>query len=214
VIAPEARRIDLQHDKGRDEERTSAVVRALAASVSGEHVTFETILHALRDRGFGTLIILFALPNAIIPGMSIILGAPVVLFSLQLAFGRDEVWLPAFIHKRTIRLSLFQKTAARVEQFLLWIEKRSKLRWTWFVTGVAERFLGLYIAIIAAFLMTPVPLGNALPAIGISLMAIGLIEKDGKAAAAGAVIGFLGTLYIGTVIVIGIEALKALIGVW
>ncbi len=112
----------------------------------------------------------------------------------------------------SIPSSLFQKIAARVERFLLWVEKRARPRWTWLVSGVAERVLGLYIAIIAAFLMMPVPFGNALPAVGISLMAIGLIEKDGKAAAAGAVIGLLGAIYIGVAIVIGIEALKALIG--
>ncbi len=57
--------------------------------------------------------------------------------------------------------------------------------------------------------MMPVPFGNALPALGISFISIGLIEKDGKAAAIGVVLGFLGAIYIGAVTAIGIEAFKA-----
>ena len=140
--------------------------------------------------------ILFALPNAVIPGISFILGAPVVLFALQLAAGRQEVWLPAFMRRQKLSAELFEKVAARVEKFLVWIEKLSMPRWCSVVTGPGERFLGLYIAIVAGFLTTPIPFGNMLPAFGIALMAVGLIEKDGKAAVIGMALGFLGTLYI------------------
>jgi hypothetical protein len=82
-------------------------------------------------------------------------------------------------------------------------------RWCSVVTGAGERFLGLYIAIVAGFLMMPIPFGNMLPAFGIALMAVGLIEKDGKAAVIGMALGFLGTLYICVAVVAGVEAFKA-----
>jgi hypothetical protein len=189
--------------------KTSAAIRDLASRMHGRDVTVGEILSALKDRGFGVFMILFALPNAIIPGLSFILGAPVVLFALQLASGRGEVWLPGFMRRRTLTAALFAKMATRVERFLVWIEIRSRPRWSKVVSGPAERFLGLYIAAVAGFLMMPVPFGNALPALGISLMSAGLIEKDGKAAAIGALLGFLGALYIGAALAIGVEAFKA-----
>lgn len=198
-------------DTAYEEARTSAVIRDLAARYDGQDAPVGAILDALKDRGFGALIILFALPNAVIPGLSLILGAPVLLFALQLAAGRREVWLPASMLRKTIPARLFRRIAARVESFALWVEKRSKPRWIWLFSGAFERVLGLYIAIVAAFLMTPVPLGNALPAIGISFMAAGLIERDGKAAAIGMLLGLLGALYIGAVIAIGFEGLRALL---
>ena len=87
-------------------------------------------------------------------------------------------------------------------------------RWCSVVTGAGERFLGLYIAVIAGFLMMPIPFGNGLPALGIALMAVGLIEKDGKAAVAGMVLGFLGTLYIGVAVAAGIGALKMALNIF
>jgi hypothetical protein len=192
-------------------EKTSVAIRDLAQHAGGRDVTVGEILAALKDRGFGVFMILFALPNAVIPGISFILGAPVVLLALQLAFGREEVWLPDFMRRQTLSAVLFEKIAARVERFLLWIEKRSMPRWCSIVTRPGERFLGLYIAVIAGFLMIPFPFGNVLPALGIALMSVGLIEKDGKAAVIGMVLGFLGALYIGVAVAAGVGAFKMVI---
>jgi hypothetical protein len=210
-VTVSADKAELERRRGAH-DKTSAAIADLALRTRGEDVSVGSSLAALQGGGFGVLMILFALPNAVIPGISFILGAPVLLIALQLALGRDTVWLPGLVSRRTLPGPLFQKIAARVERFLIWLEKRLKPRWTWLVFGAGERFLGLYIAIAAAFLMMPVPFGNALPALGISFMAAGLIEKDGMAAAIGIVLAFLGALYIGLAIVIGVEALKALAG--
>ena len=189
-------------------DKTSVAIRDLAERARGRDVTVGEILAALKDRGFGVFMILFALPNAVIPGISFILGAPVVLFALQLAFGRARCGYPNSCAARNCPPALFEKVAARVEKFLVWVEKRSMPRWCSIVSGPGERLLGLYIAVVAAFLMMPIPFGNGLPALGIALMAVGLIEKDGKAAVVGMVLGFLGTLYIGVAVAAGVEAFK------
>ncbi len=190
--------------------KTSVAIANLAQEMGGKDVSVGAILSVLKDRGFGIFMILFALPNTVIPGISFILGAPVLLLALQLAAGRGEVWLPGFMCRRTLSAALFEKIAARTEKFLIWAEKRVRPRYKGLVSGSAERFLGLYIAIVAAFLMMPVPFGNALPALGISFISAGLIEKDGKAAAIGIVLGGLGALYITVAIALQFEAIKAL----
>ncbi len=202
-----AGKADLEQPK-QTPGRASAIIQNLALQTQDSDISLGSLLTSLKDSGFAVFMILFALPNAVIPGISFILGAPVLLFALQLAAGRSEVWLPAFMRKRTLSAPLFASIASRVERFLIWIEKRLRPRWPWLVSGRAERFLGLYIAVVAAFLMMPVPFGNALPALGISFISAGLIEKDGKAAAIGVVLGFLGALYIGIVIALGVEVLR------
>jgi hypothetical protein len=189
--------------------KTSAFIAELARQTHGRDVSLGEIIVALKDRGFGIFMILFALPNAIIPGLSFLLGAPVLFFALQLAAGRGEVWLPGFLQRRMLPAPIFTKIVAHTARFLTWTEKRVQPRWSWLVSGKAEQFLGLYIALVTAFLMTPVPFGNALPALGISLMSAGLIEKDGKTAAIGILLGLLGVCYIAAVIVLGFEAAKA-----
>jgi hypothetical protein len=190
--------------------KTSAAIANLARQADGKDISFGAILFALGNRGFGIFMILFALPNAAIPGLSFLLGAPVLFFALQLTAGRSEIWLPGFLGRRVLPAALFAKIAAQTEKFVIWAERRMQPRWSWLVSGTAARLLGLYIAVVTMFLMTPIPFGNALPALGISLMSAGLIEKDGKVAAAGIVLGFLGVCYIAAAVALGIEAIKAL----
>ncbi len=114
------------------------------------------------------------------------------------------------MRRQKLPAAVFEKSAARVEKFLVWIEKRSMPRWCSAVSGSGERFLGLYIAVIAGFLMMPIPFGDGLPAFGIALMAVGLTEKDGKAAVIGMMLGF----HIGIAIAAGIGALKVALGLF
>jgi hypothetical protein len=190
--------------------KTSDTIARFAASVSGHDVALSMVAEALQDRGLSLLIILFALPNVVIPGLSFILGAPVLLFALQIATGRSTVWLPPFLARRTLSDALFQRAASYAGTSLRPIERRVRRRWVRLVSGRFERLLGFYIAFVAVFLMSPVPFGNALPALGITLISIGLIEKDGKAAAFGAVLGLLGCAYIAAVIFFGVRALNTI----
>jgi hypothetical protein len=76
------------------------------------------------------------------------------------------------------------------------MEQWLKPRWNFLTTDTAERFIGLWMAFLVLVLLVPVPFGNALPAFGISIIAAGLIEKDGAAIVVGSLIGLAGTLYI------------------
>jgi hypothetical protein len=185
----------------------SVAIASLARETAGKDVPIGAILAALDDRGFGIFMILFALPNAVIPGLSFLLGAPVLFIALQLAAGRSEIWLPGFLSRRVLPAALVARIAAYTGRFLRWVERRVQRRWGWLVSAKAERLLGFYIALIAIFLMTPVPFGNALPALGISLMSAGLIERDGKTVAIGILAGLLGAGYIVAIIALGFETI-------
>ena len=195
-------------------EKTSVAIGELAARARGRDVAVGEILAALKDRGFGVFMILFALPNAVIPGISFILGAPVVLLALQLAFGREEVWLPEFMRRQNFRRR-FSRKALRVSRGF-WFGSRSDrcLAGARSSQGPASGSLAFTSQLLQRFLMMPIPFGNALPAFGIALMAVGLIEKDGKAAVIGMMLGFLGALYIGIAIAAGIGAFKLALGLF
>ncbi len=181
-------------------ERTSTVLARLIRENTGETVEVRTIVEGLKDRSFGVLMILFAVPNAVITGISWILGAPIVLLALQFTFGRQTPWLPEFMLKQTLKQELFQSITIRVMHFLTKVERWLQPRWLWLSTRTAERILGLYLAFVAIILMAPIPFGNALPAFGIAFISAGLIEKDGIAIAIGMVLGFAGSIYIISVV--------------
>lgn len=192
-------------------ERTSAIFLRLREQIQDDHVTVGTIVHALYDRSFGVIIVLFALPNAVIP-ISWILGAPILLLALQMAWGRQEPWLPGFMIRAKMNRETFLKVIDFAERYLSKIERFLKPRWNWLTTDAMERLIGLYLVFLSLVLMAPIPFGNALPAFGIAIIAAGLLEKDGLAIIVGSVIGALGGLYIAAAVTGAVAFITKLFG--
>ena len=81
-------------------ERLSELLDRLAQQGDSEGIVFGSLLEAVGDRTFGALILVFAIPSAVvgaIPGVSTLLGLPLVLLSVQLSIGS---WLPRAVGAR------------------------------------------------------------------------------------------------------------------
>jgi hypothetical protein len=176
-------------------DRTSEIIARVARENEGASVTVGRLMDALHDRSFGVIIILFALPNAIVP-VAWVLGTPILLLSVQLMMGRQKPWLPQFMLRQEIGRETFAKISAYVVKYLSIMEQWLKPRWNFLTTDAAERIIGAWMTFLVLVLLVPVPFGNALPAFGISIIAAGLIEKDGAAIVVGSLIGLAGTLYV------------------
>ena len=176
-------------------ERTSAILSRLAANTKTERINIGTIVDALSDRSFGVIIVLFALPNAVFP-FAWILGTPILLFTVQMAMGRQKPWLPEFMRRQSLKKETFSKIIDYVVYYLEKIERWLKPRWNFLTTNAMERLIGLYMTVLTLVLLAPVPFGNALPSFGIGIIAAGLLEKDGKAIVVGSFIGLLGAIYV------------------
>jgi hypothetical protein len=192
-------------------ERTSAIVARVAQENQGGSITVGRLLEALSDRSFGVIIILFALPNAIIP-VAWVLGTPILLLAIQLMIGRQKPWLPEFMSRQEISRETFGRIASYVVKYLSMMEQWLKPRWNWLTTDLAERVIGLWLTFLVLVLLVPVPFGNALPAFGISIIAAGLIEKDGAAILVGSLLGLAGTLYVVALLGGILTAFKAIFG--
>jgi len=73
----------------------SAVLQRLAQQTDRDRISVRDLLAALGDRALGALLFVFAFPNVfpMPPGISTILGAPLVFLAAQLLLGRAP-WLP------------------------------------------------------------------------------------------------------------------------
>jgi hypothetical protein len=123
---------------------------------------------------------LFALPNILPtpPGTSGILGLPLVYLSAQMMLGRLP-WLPPFISNRSMSRDDFTQTISRATPLLARAEKLLKPRLSLFVKDNAQNVIGAVCLLLAVVLMLPIPFGNMLPAIAISLISLGVLERDG-----------------------------------
>ena len=192
-------------------ERASEILDRLARENQAESVDVGMLLEALKDRSFGIILILFALPNAILP-VAWVLGTPILLFAVQMTMGRQEPWLPRFMKRPALTRETFAKVMAYVARYLGVIESWLKPRWTWLTTNAMERVIGAYLIFLTLVLLVPVPFGNALPSFGIAIIAAGLLEKDGAAILAGAFIGLIGAVYVFALIGGIVAGFKAIFG--
>jgi hypothetical protein len=183
--------------------RTSELLREFAASITAEHVTVGEIVAALGDRGLGVLLAIFALPNilpSVVPFGNVATGIPPLIFAIQLTLGVERLMLPSFIAKRTVGAQTLRALAPRVAAVLHWFEPLLTPRLHWVTTPSAERVIGMICIILAVVSALPIPFGHNLPALGLMLIGLGLIERDGLAILAGAALGLAGTILLGLVV--------------
>jgi hypothetical protein len=157
---------------------------------------------ALADRGFATLLFLFAAINLLPlpPGSSTILGLPPLMIAAQMIVGQGKVWLPDFILKRPISAARFRQIVTRLSPWLRRAEEVVKPRLWPFPMVLADRMIGIIAFAMSILLVAPIPFGNWLPALAIALYGLALSERDGVALGAAvlatlAALGVIGAIF-------------------
>ncbi len=159
-----------------------------------EQITVRAMVKAFGERAFGFLTLVFALICIIplpIPGIHMLLAIPLFYLSLQQMIGRREVWFPDKILDYEIPRKAFEDISQKAIPWIVKVEKYSKPRFEFLTHRWWFCFFGAMIFYITAFLSIPLPLTNLVPAIGICLMALGLLMKDGLTLLVGTMIGVL-----------------------
>jgi hypothetical protein len=179
----------------------SEILTAIGQDTSREYIAVDDLIALLGGRGRAALILLFALPNVLPapPGVSGVLGLPLLYLSVQMMLGRVP-WLPAVIGGRSMPRDRF---AQLVESLGPWLARAERLlhpRWSLLVSHGAEHVLGAICLVLAAVLALPIPFGNMLPAFAISLIALGILERDGVWVAAGTIVGIGALLLVAGVV--------------
>ncbi|MCE2926878.1 MAG: exopolysaccharide biosynthesis protein [Rickettsiales bacterium] len=182
----------------RDEnEKSSDVLSDLLREHSGETISMHDITEGLRDRGFAVLLLLFAFPMALPlpypPGFSSLVSLPLLFLSMQMTFGRQSLYLPKFVGRKTMRTESLRAVIGKVLPYLQKLELYFKPNREHFFSSRMEQLIGFFSLILACCILLPLSvLSNTIPAAGISIMALGMLERDGRAVIAGFVVGLIG----------------------
>ncbi|MEY4505618.1 MAG: hypothetical protein RL297_196 [Pseudomonadota bacterium] len=164
----------------------SVLLFELAHDEQRQRIGVGDLLMVLDDRAIGALLFVFAVPNIfpVPPGVSTMLGTPLIFLSFQLMLG-SRPWLPKFIVNRSLQRSDFEALVRRVIPWLVKAERLLRPRYRLLTVAPFENFTGLICLLLAVVLALPIPLGNTLPAFAISVLALGTLEKDGLWVSAG-----------------------------
>ena len=189
----------------------------IANDPARERLAIADLRDAMGDRAFGALLFVFAAPNTLpvnAPGVSVVLGIPLLFLSLQLMLGFARPWLPRAVVASTVTRQRFARVMNVVVPWIRRAERLSQPRWPLLASGLAERLIGLVCAILSIVLILPVPFGNMGPGIAICLLAFALLEQDGKATVAGLATTLLALALAWGVILAILKAVSLLLRHW
>jgi hypothetical protein len=184
-------------------DRLSTILARLAEPAEGS-VTLAEVLTAVGERSFGALLVILAIPNMVaglIPGLSIVLGLPLLLVSLQLVVGAERPWLPRRVADLKIKRSDLRRMLERTRPAVRRLERALQPRLEFLTSPWAERLIGLGCLALSVLVFLPVPFANLVPATGIMLFGFSMLERDGlMALAAMGIVGVSAALFSGVAI--------------
>ncbi len=192
-----------------DKKLASDILKEVADTNNNDNykVTLFDIKTALHERGFGILIIIFSLPLSVPipvpPGYTTILSIPLILFSPQLLFGFDSPWMPNWLERKSFQRSTLALVVEKTSPTLKKIEKFMKPRMSFIFRGPGENILAFIMLLCALSIAIPLPLTNFIPAIGTTLISLGIMNKDGFLSIMGVLVSLCGLLLTLVVIVKG-----------
>jgi hypothetical protein len=160
--------------------RLSTILLAIADYEQQDRISIGYLLRALEHRAVGALMFIFAVPNAIPvpPGVSAVLGAPLIFLSFQMMLGQRP-WLPKIITERSLSRGEFQKVVSLTAPWLAKAERLMRPRLSLLARPPFEYVIGAVCLLLSIILFLPIPLGNMLPAFTICVLALGVLERDG-----------------------------------
>lgn len=183
--------------------RTSQMLRDFVATLESERVSVADIVDALGDRGLGVLITIFALPNILpstVPFGNVLTGLPTIVLAVHLMAGWPRLVLPEILARQTIPAKALKAFAPRLATLLAAIEALLRPRLLGVSGPGSERILGALCLVLSIINTLPIPLGHNLPALGLAIIGLGLIEHDGLAIVVGLALGYAGAILLGLVL--------------
>ncbi|WP_338364991.1 exopolysaccharide biosynthesis protein [Candidatus Xenohaliotis californiensis] len=192
----------------------SDVLLDVAASFAEDKISIKEIKNAIRERGFAILLLVFSLPLTIPlpvpPGSTTIAAIPLLLFSLQMSIGMSTPWLPKWVENKSIKRTTLALIAEKTSVPLRKVEKITSARLDIIISLLGNKIFAILSLICSLSISLPVPLTNFIPAIGIVLMCLGVLNRDGLIMIIGIIVGIFGLCVSLSVIIFGPKMIIAM----
>lgn len=146
------------------------------------------LVNAFGERGMGAMMLFFGVLNIIVgavPGSTTILGIPLLIVSAQLVFRSDQLWMPKWALKRSIERATYRGAVARALPALRRVERLTRPRLSIMTGEVSEVLIGVFSCLLCIILIMPIWGGNLAPALIVSTLGFGLMQRDGALVLAG-----------------------------
>jgi hypothetical protein len=195
--------------------RIVAGLRGVAESGDAK-LTFSGLIEARGPGAHRLLILVLTLLNMIPgpPGFGGTIAWTTFAVALAMVLGKP-IRLPGIIGDRKLPLAPLLKASEQVLKVTALIARFSKPRMRWMTGAAATVPYGIFTMVISVAMTVPIPLTNAVPNVGLCVLAFSMLNRDGIGALVGVVICLIGlgieiALILGA-INLGMQAVDAVI---
>ena len=151
----------------------------------GDHVCVRDVLDDFGRRSFGPFMMIPALieisPLGGIPGVPTALALFIAVIAAQLVIGRDHIWMPEFVQRRSVESGKLHKAVEKLRGLGQWLDEHSQDRLEKLTVGIWLRFAG--VVVIALCCTVPplelLPFASTLPMLAIVMIGLALTVRDG-----------------------------------
>jgi len=158
-----------------------------------KHITIGEIVDRIDERGFGLLMLVLGLPTffPLLPFASPVVGSLYMLLALRLIIGMDRPWLPGFVRRRELSAATLEVLRRRGIPLVRRIERFSRPRFRVLNNPVVVRIAAVNVFVMGLVLLSPALFLNALPALSVMFIGLGLLNDDGIFLLVGLAVGVM-----------------------
>ena len=189
----------------------SQLLATIIDDIRGETITLRELLERCGREGMLMVCAIACLPFLIpvsIPGVSTVFGAAIVLLAVALFLNRLP-WLPRRILDKPLPAAKLRPVLLKGVGLVGKLDRWLQPRWSGLTTTPMQRVNSAVLVFGGLLLMAPlglIPFSNTVPAVGILLLTVGMMQRDGLFV----LLGYLGTVL--TVVYFGVLAYLAWVG--
>lgn len=195
-------------------DRMVAALRRLSES-DDPNLTFARLIDVMGRSSHRLLILMFTLLNMLPgpPGFGGTIAWTTFGIALAMVMGW-QIRMPAFIGDRKLPLNLLMKLSEKVAWAARYAARLSRPRLKWLTGAAATIPYGIFVMAISVVMTIPIPFINAIPNVGLCIIAFSMLNRDGLGLVLGLIVCVLGLVVAGLALFgafeLGMAALEAI----
>lgn len=190
------------------------LTRVVAIAPADGKMTLDELMKRAGRRGPAFLMLFLCILSmifSIVPGVSTVIGLPLLLLAWQMMLGRRRLSLPSWLGRRALDYQLLAQGLTGRLALVQRIERLLKPRLRILCTKPFIRLVGFVTIVCSIVLSLPIPLMNFPPTLAVFLMALGVLGRDGLLILSGFVIAALVVVTLILVTLVGLDVFQLLL---
>jgi hypothetical protein len=163
------------------------------ASQPGAKLTCDDLMGAVGPHSHVLAIFVFSLLNLLPapPGYNFVMALIIVILSIIMLMGK-EIKLWRVFGRMKLPMKPMSKLLGWLATLTSWIARISSPRLLHLTSPAARPVIALVGIVLGVVMLVPIPFTNMLPSIGLAMICVGQLNRDGLLVLAGVIVGVLG----------------------